>query len=338
MLLTKFPRVHLTALPTPLEKLERLSAYLGGVNIYIKRDDLTGLGGGNKVRKLEYLLGEALAQGADTVITQGAVQSNHVRTTVAAAAQCGLESYAVLERRIADTDARFEQTGNVLLDHLFGVRGLNFVDAGTDMNAAMEAEAAKLRARGKKPYIIPGGGSNLTGGLGYVQAALELLNQAAERHLRIDHVIVASGSGGTHAGLAAGLAAFSPLVKLTGVSVRQPVAVQTALIAGKAAAMAAHLGINAAPSGGITVDDRYVGPGYGVPVESTWEAIVLGARLEGLILDPVYTGKAFAGLLGLARTGALRPGDNAVFFHTGGSYGLFAYEPQLMDYLQNCTI
>lgn len=335
MLLTRFPRAVLTTLPTPLEKLDRLSAYLGGVNVWVKRDDLTGMGGGgNKVRKLEYLLGEALAQGADAIITQGAVQSNHVRQTVAAASKLGLPTYAILERRIKDTAASFEVTGNVLLDHLFGIKAVRFVEGGTDMNKEMAIEAEKLKALGKKPYIIPGGGSNVVGALGYVHAALELANQAVEQQLKIDHVVVASGSSGTHAGLAAGFKAFSTQVNLVGISVRQPEAVQIPKVADEAGKIAEFLGVSAASAKDIIVNSDYVGAGYGIPAEHTWEAVVLAAQLEGLILDPVYTGKAFAGLLGLARSGAFKKGENVVFFHTGGGFGLFAYEQQLLEYLK----
>ena len=331
---SEYPRVKLTTLPSPLEKLERLSAYLGKVNIYVKRDDLTSLGGGNKVRKLEYLLGAALAEGADTVITQGAVQSNHVRTTVAAATKLGLESHAFLERRVSDTAPSYETTGNVLLDHLFGITSLQFVAAGTDMNKAMEAKAAELRSEGKKPYIIPGGGSNNIGGIGYVHAAAELLDQASNINLQIDHVIAASGSGGTHAGLAVGFANFSPSTKVTGISVRQPPTVQTPLITGKVVQIAEFLGLTPPPTNAINVNGDYFGAGYGIPTELTWEAIALAARLEGLILDPVYSGKAFAGLIGLTRQGAFKQGENIVFFHTGGAYGLFAYENELKNYLK----
>ncbi|MFZ4405224.1 MAG: D-cysteine desulfhydrase [Pseudobdellovibrionaceae bacterium] len=334
MLLTKFPRVVLSSLPTPLEKLERVSKHLSGVNVYVKRDDLTGCGGGgNKVRKLEYLLGDAVAKGADAIITQGAVQSNHVRQTIACAAKIGLPTYAILERRVQGTNQRFDETGNVLLDHLFGVNNLRFVNAGTDMNKEMQVEASRLREQGKNPYIIPGGGSNVIGALGYVHAALELINQANEKNLRIDHVIVGSGSSGTHAGLAAGFKAFSAGINLVGISVRQPEKFQVNKVWQEAQHVSEYMQSPALSEDEIKVDSSYVGEGYGLPTKGTWDAIVLAARLEGLILDPVYTGKAFDGLLGLARQGVFKPGENVVFFHTGGNFGLFAYEEQLRRHL-----
>ncbi|MFN7902347.1 MAG: D-cysteine desulfhydrase [Holosporales bacterium] len=333
MLLSRFPRILLAALPTRLEKLSRLSSHLG-VTIYAKRDDQTGVGGGgNKIRKLEFLLGEALAQGADTIITQGAVQSNHVRQTAAMAAKLGLKCQAILERRIPNTAESFDTTGNVLLDRLFGIEALRFVAAGTDMNAEMAKDAEALKAQGRKPYIVPGGGSTAVGALGYVNAALELVAQVNAQHLNIDHVIVASGSSGTHAGLAAGFKALSTRVNLIGISVRQPEAFQVAKVADEAGKVASLLGTPAVTPDEIIVNSDYVGQGYGIPAEHTFEAIMMAARFEGMLLDPVYTGKAFAGLLGLIRTGRIKQGETVVFFHTGGDYGLFAYEKALLQHV-----
>lgn len=333
MLLSSFPRVQIAALPTRLEKLSRLSAHLG-VTIYVKHDDETGIGGGgNKIRKLEFLLGEALTQGADTIITQGAVQSNHVRQTVAMATKLGLKCQAILERRISDTPESFDTTGNVLLNRLFGIEALRFVAAGTDMNAEMAIDAEELKTKGRKPYIIPGGGSNAVGALGYVNAALELVAQINAEHLTIDHVIVASGSSGTHAGLAAGFKALSTPVNLIGISVRQPKAFQIAKITEEAGNVANLLKTAAVPPNEIIVNSDYVGQGYGIPADHTFEAIMTAARFEGMLLDPVYTGKAFAGLLGLIRTGQIKQGETVVFFHTGGDYGLFAYEKALLQHL-----
>ncbi len=334
MLLSKYPRVKLANLPTPIEKLERLSKYFGNVNLYVKRDDETGLaGGGNKVRKLEYLIGDAIANGADTIITQGAVQSNHVRQTVAAASKMGLRSRAILERRISGTNERFDVTGNVLLDHLLGVESLRFVAADTNMNAEMEKEAEIVRASGGKPYIIPGGGSNAIGALGYVNAAIEIVSQVSATDLVLDHVVVTSGSSGTHAGLAAGFAALHTNVDLLGISIRQPESFQVKKILDEANKISEFLGVPAVSPELVKVNSDYVGGGYGVTTPETLEAITLAAQYEGLLLDPVYTGKAFAGLVGLIRKNYFKKGANILFIHTGGNFGLFAYEDEIMEYL-----
>lgn len=335
MLLTKYPRVKLAHLPTPIEKLENLSKHLGGVNIYVKRDDETGLaGGGNKVRKLEYLLGDALAKNADTIITQGAVQSNHVRQTVAAASKMGLRSRAILERRIPNTDKRFDVTANVLLDNLLGVDSLRFVPADTDMNKEMEKEADIVRSKGGKPYIIPGGGSNAIGALGYVNAAIEITNQANEQNLHFDYVAVTSGSSGTHAGLAVGFAALNTDIKLLGISIRQPEAFQIKKIKDEADKISAYINVPQVKTENIFVNSDYVGGGYGILTDEALEGIHLAASFEGLLLDPVYTGKAFGGLIDLIRKGYFKKGDNVLFIHTGGTFGLFAYENEIINYLE----
>ena len=217
MNLARFPRIRLGHLPTPLEPMENLTRHLGGPRLWIKRDDATGLStGGNKTRKLEFLMAEALAQQADTVITQGATQSNHARQTAAAAAKLGLECHILLEDRTGDHSPAYAQSGNVLLDKLHGA-SISRRSGGADMQAEMEALAEELRAKGKRPYVIPGGGSNPVGALGYVNAALELVNQAAEMGLRIDHVVHATGSAGTQAGLVAGLAALHSGIPVLGI-------------------------------------------------------------------------------------------------------------------------
>jgi L-cysteate sulfo-lyase len=336
MLLSQFSRIILGHFPTPFEPMPRVTAHIGGAKMFhVKRDDATGLaGGGNKVRKLEYLFGDALAKGADTIITQGAVQSNHVRQTVAAASKLGLKCRAILERRIQNTNERFEKTGNVFLNHLLGIESLRFVAAGTDMNAEMEAEANRVKAQGGTPYIIPGGGSNAIGALGYVHAALELVAQANERSQRIDHVIVTSGSSGTHAGLVAGFAAINANVKITGISIRQPQAVQHAKVVDETNKITDLLGIPAVKPQQVIVNSDYVGGGYGINTEAMFEATALAAQTEGLLLDPVYTGKCFAGMIGMARKGQFGADEHVVFFHTGGAFGLFAYEDEFYHYLE----
>jgi len=326
MHLARFPRVRLVHAPTPLEPLPRLTKHLGGPTLWVKRDDCTGLAtGGNKTRKLEFLVAEALEQGADTLITQGATQSNHVRQTAAAAARFGLKCEALLEARIETDDRDYLENGNVLLDHLLGAT-LHHRPGGADMVAELDALAETLRSRGAKPYVIPGGGSSPTGALGYVASALELLHQANERRLRLDAVVVATGSTGTQSGLVTGLAGANSGIPVLGVCVRSPRERQEANVHNLASVVAERLGVRGGiPRDAVVADDRFVGPGYGLPTPEMIEAVTLFARLEGLLLDPVYTGKAAAGLIGLIREGRFGKGENVLFLHTGGGAGLFGY-------------
>lgn len=326
MHLARFPRVKLAHLPTPLEPMERLSKHLGGPRLWIKRDDCTGLStGGNKTRKLEFLMGEALKLGADTVITQGATQSNHARQTAAAAARLGLECHILLEDRTGFKTADYTQNGNVLLDNLHGAE-ISKRSAGADMNAEMEAVAADLRDKGKKPYVIPGGGSNTTGALGYANCALELVAQANEMGLKIDHIVQATGSTGTQAGFVAGLCAISAHIPVLGISVRAPKDKQEDAVFALAAKTADVVGApGAVKREDIKANSDYVGQGYGIPTEGMVEAVEMLARIEGILLDPVYTGKGMAGLIDLVRKGHFARDANVVFLHTGGSVGLFGY-------------
>ncbi|MFC0409657.1 D-cysteate sulfo-lyase [Roseomonas elaeocarpi] len=330
MNLARFPRIRLGHLPTPLEPMERLSRHLagpgGGPKLWIKRDDCTGLAtGGNKTRKLEYLMAEALAQGADTVITQGATQSNHARQTAAAAAKLGLLCHILLEDRTGYTDAAYAQSGNVLLDKLHGAT-VSRRPGGADMAAEMEALAGELRAAGRKPYVIPGGGSNPVGALGYVNAALELVNQAAEMGLRIDHVVHATGSAGTQAGLVTGLVALNSNIPVLGIGVRAPRDKQEANVLALAERTAEHLGLpGIVRAEHVVANCDYVGQGYGIPTEGMVRAVRLLAEQEGILLDPVYSGKGMAGLIDLVGKGRFRPDENVVFLHTGGAVGLFGY-------------
>lgn len=329
MHLSRFPRIRFVHGPTPLEPMSRLSALLGGPNLWVKRDDCTGLaGGGNKTRKLEFLMAEAEAQGCDTVITYGAVQSNHARQTAAAAARVGMKCEILLERRVPDRAERYETTGNVFLDRLLGA-AVTFFPANQDMDAAAEETAARVRAAGGRPYIIPGGGSSATGALGYVSCAQELLYQAHDMDLRIDHIVHATGSGGTQGGLAAGLQMMNSGIALTGISVRAEQAAQVANVFSVAESVADKLGLKGViDRAAILVDAGYVGPGYGQSTPEMLEAITLTARQEGILLDPVYTGKGMAGLIGLIRAGHFGKDENVVFVHTGGSAALFAYEDE----------
>lgn len=322
--LARFPRRRYTAAPTAIEPMPRLSAHLGGPTLWIKRDDQTGLtGGGNKTRKLEYLVADALARGADTLVTVGAVQSNHCRLTAAAAVREGLKCRLVLEERVAGSYSA-EGTGNNLLFDLLGVEQATVVRDGTNLPAAMATIEADLRAEGRRGYVIPGGGSNPLGALGYVTCAEELLAQETQLGIAFDHLVCASGSAGTHAGLAVGLARGRSDMTLTGISVRRPSAEQEANVARLAADTARLLGMDEAlPT--IMVRDEWVGGGYSIPTDEMVEAVRLAAGLEGVLLDPVYTGKAFAGLIGMVRQGAFQPSDNVLFLHTGGSPVLYAY-------------
>ncbi len=322
----RFPRVSLCHGPTPIEPMARLSALLGGPKLFIKRDDCTGLAtGGNKTRKLEFLVGEALIQNADMLVTQGAVQSNHVRQTAAAACRHGLKCHALLERRVPNRNAAYEENGNVLLDRLFGAT-LEYRAAGLDMNAEAQAAADQLRAAGHRPYFIPGGGSNAIGALGYAVCAQEIVQQCRDEHLAFDWLVMATGSTGTQAGLLAGLHALGSDLPVMGISVRQPHERQVSAVHALTQATLLKLDAAPIPVDRTLVDDGYVGKGYGIPAPSTLEALSLTARMEGVLLDPVYTGKGMAGLIGLIRQGFFKPTDRVLFLHTGGASALFAYE------------
>ena len=335
MHLARFPRVKLCHAPTPLEFMPRLTAHLGGPQLWIKRDDCTGVAtGGNKNRKLEFLLGEALEQGATHLVTQGAVQSNHVRQTAAVAAKLGLKCTALLEHRIKTNDPDYLDSGNVLLDRMMGLI-IEYREPGLDMNAEAEAYGETLRAAGEKVYVIPGGGSNATGALGYAHVALEVMSQANDIGLRIDQFVHATGSAGTQAGLGVGFEALNSGIPVLGIGVRNPRDRQEANVHKLCEATAAKLGL----TGGIrreavVANCDYVGDGYGIPTEGMGEALMLCARLEGLFLDPVYSGKGMAGLIDLIRKGHYRKDENIVFLHTGGQVGLFGYK----DFLTQAAI
>ena len=329
-ILSNFKRVHLCHQPTPVEDMPRLSATLGGPRLWIKRDDCTGLAtGGNKTRKLEFLIAAALDEGADMVVTQGAVQSNHVRQTAAAACKFGLDCHALLERRVPDKGSDYEQTGNVLFDQIFNT-SIEFRPAGLDMNAEAMAVTERLRAEGRKPYFIPGGGSNEIGALGYVSTAQELLGQIEAQGLDVKWVVLATGSAGTHAGLVAGFHALGSDIPIMGISVRQPHDVQVENVYKLAVKTAALLTDKPLDRSKVLVDDGYVGPGYGIPTEGTIAAISTLARHEGILLDPVYSGKGMAGLIGQVESGQITAEGDVVFLHTGGAVSLFAYEDQFV--------
>lgn len=327
--LTAFPRIRLGHLPTPLEPLKRLSEALGGPEIWIKRDDCTGLStGGNKTRKLEFLMGEAIAKGADTVVTQGATQSNHARQTAAAAAKLGLACHVLLENRTGSNKTDYLANGNVLLDHLHGAT-VEHRPGGGNMNVEVEKVAERLRGDGKNAYGIPGGGSNPTGALGYANCALELVSQLNELGLGCDYLVHGTGSAGTQAGLLAGLGILNSPIKVQGFSVRAPKAAQEEAVYTLAAATAEKIGVpGAVKREAVIADDAYVGEGYGIPAPSTIEAVRMLAELEGILLDPVYTGKGMAGLIDYVRKGQFKKSEKIVFLHTGGSAALFGYVDQ----------
>ncbi len=309
--------------------MPRLSAELGGPRLFIKRDDCTGLaGGGNKTRKLEFLVGEAISQNADMLITQGAVQSNHVRQTAAAACRHGLKCHALLERRVPNREAAYEATANVFLNRLFGAT-LEFRPSGLDMNAEAQAVANRLRNEGHRPYFIPGGGSNPTGALGYVDVAQEIVQQCHDDGLSFTWLVLATGSTGTQAGLLAGIHAMGANLPIMGISVRQPRERQVGAVHRLTQATLELLGAAPMPVERTIVDDGYVGEGYGIPAASTLEAISLVARMEGILLDPVYTAKGMAGLIGLVRQGFFKASDRVLFLHTGGAVALSAYEDDI---------
>jgi L-cysteate sulfo-lyase len=326
MHLARFPRVRLFPVPTPLERLDNLSRTLGGPEIWIKRDDCTVVAtGGNKVRKLEWLIGEARAQGASHIVTQGAVQSNHVRQTAAVARKFGMTCTALLEHRVDTNDHDYLASGNVLLDRLFGCQ-IEYRPCGLDMNAEAEKKGAELRGEGKSVYVIPGGGSNPVGALGYVSCAQELMQQADEMGLRIDRIVTATGSAGTHAGLVVGLEGMNARVPVLGIGVRLPRAQQEENVYRLALATAEYVGMKGGiPREAVVANCDYVGDGYGIPTEGMAAAVRMLAQEEGILLDPVYSGKAMAGMIDLIRKGSLAKGQTIVFLHTGGAVGLFGY-------------
>ena len=330
MLLTSFPRVPLAHLPTPLEFLPNLTKHLGGPEIWVKRDDCTGLAtGGNKTRKLEFSMGEALEKGADTIITVGAVQSNHVRQTAAAACKLGMKCEVLLEHRIEKPSELYRTSGNILLDRIFGANLREF-DKGTDFDAAMEEVADEVRASGGVPYIVPGGASNPVGALGYVGCGEELLQQFDEQHLQFSHIVTATGSAGTHGGLVVGLRASGSDLPILGIGVNAPQDAQEERVFNLACETADLIGKPGCVSReDIVADCNYIGPGYGEPTESMNEAVLMLARQEGLLFDPVYSGKALAGMIDYVRKERFGSDEKIVFLHTGGSAGLFAYADNL---------
>lgn len=324
MLTDKLPRVFIAFLPTPLERLPRLTEQLGGPEVWVKRDDQTGLAtGGNKARKLEFLAGDALEQGADVLITTGAPQSNHARQTAAAAAKLGLGCVLVLRG-----EEPVQVQGNLLLDCLLGAE---LIWTGDRSPAEVMARvAADLRAAGRHPYVIPYGGSHPVGDSSYVAAMEELVAQCVERDLHFDHVVITSASGGTQAGMVVGARALDFGGHILGISVEQRSDPLRRFMAELATATADHLGLGFAfAPEDFCVNDDYLGGGYGVVGDLEREAIRVAASTEGVLLDPAYTGRAFGGLLDLIRRGVFRADERVLFWHTGGTAGLFGYADKM---------
>jgi D-cysteine desulfhydrase/L-cysteate sulfo-lyase len=330
--------VRLGHAPTPLERAPALGKALG-IDLHIKRDDCTGLAfGGNKVRQLEFYLGAAVAQNADTILITGAVQSNFVRVAAAAARTLGMEIHIQLEERVPDVDASYRSSGNVLLDKLLGAH-LSSFPVGNDESAAdasLEELADKLAAEGRHPFVIHLGVEHPPlGGLGYVVAAREIAKQMAERDLGFDHVVVASGSALTHGGLLVGLRALGEQVPVTGICVRRGAGEQHPRVFNRCreiAAMIAHP--DCVSESDVTVSDAVLAPGYGQMNPATLSAMSMAARLEALMLDPVYTGKTMAGLVALVHDATFKPGARVLFMHTGGLPALFAYERILSKHFE----
>lgn len=326
-------RIDLVGPPTALQEMPRLKAALESMDVecpglLVKREDLTQTaGGGNKIRKLEYLLADAKAKGADTIITAGAMQSNHVRQTAGACAKLGLECIGLLFKTVPNDTPAYEQSGNVLLDGIFGAQ-IRTYPATANGRQVLDDLLTEVKAAGRTPYIVPVGGSNEIGCLAYVRVVQEMQRQAGA-DFSIDHLVVANGSAGTHAGLAAGTMLYAPGTMVRGISVLNPdtdkVRETTASLANATLAMAApDQGVSVSPSD-IVLHDGFLGDGYGMPTPEMAAALRLVARTEGLLLDPVYSGKAMAGLIGLIQSGAFSREETVVFIATGGSPGIFAY-------------
>lgn len=327
--LTAFPRLGLAELLTPLQPMRRLTAHLGGPRLWVKREDATGLGfGGNKLRKLDYVLYEALSRGADTIVSGGVVQSNSQRQVAAAAARLGLRCHlAVYHGRLAPPTPAYESSGNAFLNRLFGAH-LHDVPWTGDRNAAIRAVVTELEAEGHKPYFVPYGVSNALGAVGYATAIAELDMQAAALGFRPAAIVHCTGSAGTQAGLVAGAAIAMPETRIVGIDIdAEPERVRTDVVAlARAASDLLDVMFDEAD---VEVVAGHAGPAYGIPHPATIEALRLAGRLEALPLDPVYSAKGLAGLIALIGEGRWRRDEDVVFLHTGGAPALFAYQDVL---------
>ncbi len=326
MLLETLPRITLGFLPTPLEEVSQLSATLGGPRIFIKRDDLTGLVlGGNKVRKLEFMMADAKQKGADVIITTGSSQSNHACLTAAAARMLGMESILVLDKGV-----HTETQGNLLLDSLFEAE-VRIIDDSSLVPKTMEDIAADLRSKGHNPYLIPRGASCPLGAVGYVTAVAEICEQLDKQDIQAQYLFAAAGSSGTMAGLTVGAKYFQAPFQVIGVSTnrkKEELSVKISDLANETAQLL-DMDLTFNPDE-MTIYDEYVGKGYGIPTPQAIEAIRLVAHTQGIILDPVYTAKVMSGLIDLIRQGRFTDKDTIIFLHTGGTASVFAYANELL--------
>ena len=323
-MLEKFQRIKLGHFPTPIEHLKSITNYLGGPNIFIKRDDCTGLAtGGNKTRKLEFLIPDAIKNKAELIVTVGAVQSNHARQTAAACALIGLKCLIILEQRLKDPPESYMKSGNVFLDKLFGAE-IKVCPQNEDVTKYSEKLIKDLKSKGTNVYFIPGGGSNPVGALGYVECLNEIIKE--NEKYNFTQIVHATGSAGTQAGLLAGKKYFNCNIPVTGICVRHKKDIQVDKVYMEAKNTCEKLNCNILDKSDVIVYDEYIGSGYGEPTEGMIEATKLLARKEAILLDPVYSGKAFAGLIGLIKNKKFTKNDNVLFIHTGGAVSLSAYE------------
>lgn len=320
-------RLKLGHFPTPLEPLKRLGLRLGTASLFVKRDDASGMGqGGNKVRALEFIIPAAQAAGADILLTAGVIQSNSVRQVAAAAAKIGVDChFAMITDRVGKTDADYASTGNIFLNHLYGATH-EIIGVNDDRTKILERIADRLRAEGRRPYVVPYGCANRLGAIGYLNAALELSEQAAAQGLTITHLVHATGTGGTQAGLIAGFASLGQPIEVIGIDIdADPAGVRNRVIA-ILRELADEVGLEAGPlEEKIIIDSRFSAGAYGLADAPTIDAISTAARLEALTIDPVYSGKALSGLIGLSKEGRFGATDNVVFLHTGGTPAIYAY-------------
>ena len=323
-MIENFKSVSLGHFPTPVEHLKSISDYLDGPQIFIKRDDCTGLAtGGNKTRKLEFILADAIDKNADLVVTVGAIQSNHARQTAAACAKLGLRCLIVLEQRLKDAPEIYMSSGNVFLNKVFGAEMI-LCPPDRDVKDYADEIVEEKKHSGENPYFIPVGGSNHLGELGYIECMREIIENQNKNPFT--HIVLATGSGGTHAGLVAGKTIFKSEIKVIGISIKDNKSNQEERVYQLATNSLKYVDSSAPCREDVFVDDSYVGPGYAEPTDGMRKALSLMATREGILLDPVYSGKAFDGLIGLVRSNFFRTTDKVLFLHTGGSAAIPAFE------------
>ena len=323
-MIENFQRVNLGHFPTPIEHLKSISDYLAGPQIYIKRDDCTGLAtGGNKTRKLEFILADALDKNASLVVTVGAIQSNHARQTAAACAKLGLKCLIILEHRLKNAPEIYQTSGNVFLNKLFGAE-LIYCPKDEVIEDYADKIIDERALKGEKPYFIPVGGSNHFGELGYIECMREIIEN--QNQDSFSHIVLATGSGGTHAGLIAGKTIFKSDIQVIGISIKGSKKNQEEKVFQLAINSLEYVMGPSPSSEDVIIMDGFVGPGYAEPTDGMKKALSLMATKEGILLDPVYSGKAFDGLIGLIKSNFFKPSDKVLFLHTGGSAAIPAFE------------